>query len=216
MPDEFYGANYDSGDEAFWEDSSGPYVIVQVHESDIWPVADNSESGTKDAIGSGLHPVIAIGGRTQADCRALNLTGVVTSFTAGLTTATGLVRVNIADGVIVRNWVANVTEYSGTSANAFEQAPVPGQCVYVDDSQALGEGVTLSLSPLNEDDLPNPLAGWLWYCEDEYADSSVGGPNESATFDGTLANSLVQQAYCVLLSNATALNQAQEEPQEQL
>jgi hypothetical protein len=210
MPDEFYGANYSSGDEEFYEDSSGPYVYVQVHEPYIWPIADNSESGTKDALEDGLHPVVAIGGRTEADCRALNLTGVVTSFTAGLTTATGMARINIADGVIVRNWVANVTSYSGTAANTFETAPIPGQCVYVDDSQALGEGVTLSMSPLNEDSLPNPLAGWLWYCQDEYADAAMGGPNESSTFDTSLANELVQQAYCVLLSNSTAHSQAQE------
>lgn len=211
MPEEFYGANYslEDGDEKFYEDSSGPYVFVQVHESDIWPVADNSESGAKDAIAGGLHPVVAIGGRTEADCRALNLTGVVTSFKAGLTTATGLVRVNIADGAIVRNWVANVVTYSGTSAHTFETAPIPGQCVYVDDSQALGEGVTLSMAPLNEDDLPNPLAGWLWYCQDEYADAAVGGPNTAATFDTVLADSLVEQAYCILLSNAVGFNQAQ-------
>ena len=49
-----------------WQQSSGPYTVVQVHESDIWPIADNSISGTKDAIDEGLHPVVAIGGRTAA------------------------------------------------------------------------------------------------------------------------------------------------------
>lgn len=202
MPDEFYsGTN--------WQDSSGPHVIVQVHESDIWPIADNCEGGAKDALADGLHPVIAIGGRTEDDCRALNLTGVVTSFTAGLTTATGLARVNIADGMIVRNYVANVVTYSGTSAHTFETAPIPGQCVYVDDSQALGAGVTLSFAPINEDSLANPLAGWLWYCEDEYADAVVGGPNSTPTFDNELPSQMTQQVYCILLGNATGFNQAQ-------
>lgn len=205
MPAEFYGA----GDEAFWEQSSGPLTIIQAHESDCWPVADNSGSGTKDAIADGLHPVVAIGGRTQADGRAQNLTGVVTSFTAGLTTATGLVRINIADGAIVRNWVANVLTYANGDAATFETAPIPWQLVYVDDSNDLGEGVTLSLSPLNDGDLPNPLAGWLAYCQDEYADAVVGGPNSASTFDGTLANELVEQAFCVVLGNAAAFNQAQ-------
>lgn len=205
MPAEFYGA----GDEAFWEQSSGPHTVIQVHESDCWPVADNSGSGTKDAIADGLHPVVAVGGRTEADGRAQNLTGVVTSFTAGLTTATGLVRVNIADGMIVRNWVANVLTYANGDAATFETAPIPGQPVYVDDSDDLGEGVTLSLSPLNDGALPNPLAGWLAYCQDEYADAVVGGPNSASTFDGTLANELVEQAYCVVLGNAPGFNQAQ-------
>ncbi len=185
-----------------WEQSSGPIVILQAHESDIWPVADNSESGTKDAIEDGLHPVIAIGGRTAADGRPLNITGVVVSVTAGLTTALGVIRINVADGFIVRQYVANVLTYSGTPAT-FEQAPVPGQPVYVDDSDDLSEGVTLSLSPLNDGGLRNPQAGILWYCQDEMADSNVGGPRATATFDGTLANSLVEQEYCVALFNGS-------------
>jgi hypothetical protein len=76
-PDEFQ-------DGTNWQQASGPHVIIQVHEADIWPVADNSGSGTKDAIAGGLHPVIAIGGRTAADGRPLNMTGVVVTFTAGL------------------------------------------------------------------------------------------------------------------------------------
>jgi hypothetical protein len=211
MPSEFYGADFSDGDEDFWEDSSGPMVVRKFHEADIWPVADNSESGTKDAIADGLHPVVAIGGRTIADGRALNLTGIVTSFEAGLTTATGLVEVNVADGVIVRNWVANVLTYDGEGAIAtYETAPMVGQPVYVDDSDDLSEGVTLSMSPLNEDDLPNPLAGYLMYCQDEYADAAVGGPNSSSTFDDDLADELVEQAYCIILTNAVGLNQNQE------
>lgn len=194
-PDEFQnGTN--------WQQASGPHDIVQVHESDIWPVADNSGSGTKDAIAAGLHPVVAIGGRTAADGRPLNLTGVVVSFTAGLTVPNGLVRINTADNYIVRQYVSNTLTYSNNIPATFEQAPVVGQPVYVDDSNDLSEGVTLSMSPLNDADVRNPLAGYLWYCQDEYADAGVGGPNSSSTFDGTLPNSETEQEYCVLLINA--------------
>ena len=85
MPDEFQ-----SGSD--WQQSSGPHIMVDVHEANIWPIADNSVSGAKDALADGLHPVVAIGGRTAADGRPLNLTGVVVSYLAGLTTATGIAK----------------------------------------------------------------------------------------------------------------------------
>ena len=195
MPDDFFsGTN--------WEQSSGPYVTVNVHESDLWPIADNAIAA-KDAIADGLHPCIAIGGRTAADGRPLNLTGVVVSFLAGLTTATGIAIVNIADGFIVRQYVANIIHYSGSVADQWETAPVPGQPVYVDDSAALSAGVTLSMSPFNvTGTLRNPLAGYLWYCQDEYADAAVGGPNIASTFDISLLEETVEQEYCVLQINA--------------
>jgi len=186
-----------------WQQSSEPHTFVEVQESDCWPVDDRSVSGAKDQLDDGLHPVIAIGGRTAADGRPLNLTGVVVSCNiSALGTATDRIVVNIADGTIVRNYVANVLTYSGLSPNTFEQAPVVGQPVYVDDSSDLAAGVTLSMSPLNEADVRNPLAGYLWYCQDEIADGQVGGSRATATFDSSLSNSLVQQVYCVLLVNA--------------
>jgi len=200
MPTEFY-----TGTD--WEDSSGPICPVVVHESDVWPVDDNSESGAKDSLldanslWNGVHPVVAIGTRTHAR-RPLQRTGVVMFVTPGLTTASSQVVVNCADQMVVRNYVANVTSYSGTVAHTFEQTPYPGEPVFVDDSQALGAGVTLSMSPLNEDGLENPLAGHLHYCENEMRDDMVGGARKAATFDSTLANSLVEQAYCIILSSA--------------
>lgn len=185
-----------------YEQSSGPYVNIQVPEADLWPVADNSGSGTKDELANGLHPVLAIGGRTADDGRPLNLTGVVLTFLPGLTVPVGLAQVNIATGYIVRNYVANVLTYDIGAASTFEQAPVPGQPVYVDDSDDLDEGVTLSMSPLNDGGLKNPLAGHLWWCQDEYANATVGLANVSSTFDTSLANELVQQTYCVLLTSA--------------
>ena len=184
-----------------WEQSSGPWTNIQVHEADLWPIADNSIAA-KDALEDGHHPVVAIGGRTAADGRPLNLTGVVVSFLAGLAVPTGIAVVNIADGMIVRQLVCNILTYGGGNPATFEQAPIVGQPVYVDDSDDLGAGVTLSMSPLNSAGVRNPLAGYLWYCQDEYADAAVGGPNTAATFDTSLANSNVQQEYCVLLINA--------------
>jgi hypothetical protein len=186
-----------------WQQSSEPKTIVDVQESDCWPVDDNSGSGTKDELAPGLHPVIAIGGRTAADGRPFNLTGVVVSYAGtGSGTATDRVEVNIADGTIVRQYVANVLTYVNNVPATFEQAPVVGQPVFVDDSNDLSEGVTLSMSPLNDADVRNPLAGYLWYCQDEIADGLAGGSRSTSTFDGTLANELVEQEYCVLLVNA--------------
>lgn len=186
-----------------WEQASEPLTIVQVHESDIWPIHDNSIAGNKDTIGAGKHPVVAIGGRTVALGRPLNITGVVVSFTAGLTVPLGMVRVNIADGYIVRQYVNNILTYNGGNPATYEQAVVPGYPVYVDDSDDLSAGVTLSMSPLNSAGLKNPQAGVLWYCQDEYADSNVGGPNATSPFDTVLPNSATEQVYCVLLFNGS-------------
>jgi len=191
---EFYGLGY--------ETSSGPLVIVDVHEADIWPIADNAEAA-KDAIGLGLHPVVAIGGRTALDGRPLNLTGVVISFTAGLTTATGRLAINIANGYIVKNYVSNIDGYvAGAAANSWEDAPVIGQPVYVDDSTDLGAGCTLSMSPVNDADpaVANPMAGVLWYDQDEYVDSAQGGPNADAVWPKAWSNVATEEhLVCVLL-----------------
>jgi hypothetical protein len=172
-----------------------------VHEADVWPVADNSGSGTKDALADGLHPVVAIGGRTAADGRPMNLTGAVVTYHAGLTTPTGIAVINIADGFCVKAYVDNTLTYAAGVPATFEQAPVIGQPVYVDDSNDLGEGTTLSLSPLNDADVANPVAGHLFYCQDEYADISVGRPNSSADWPQTWANEQTETLVCVLLSN---------------
>ena len=190
-------ATFQSGTD--WQQSSGPHVIVSVQESDCWPVDDRSGSGTKDQLDEGLHPVIAIGDRA-APTRPLNVTGVVVSMNMSvLGTATDRVQVNIAHGFVVRQYVANVLTYAQAVAATFEQTPTVGQPVYVDDSNDLGEGVTLSMSPLNDGDLENPLAGVLWYCQDEIADGQVGGARATATFDTALPNELTEQEFCVLL-----------------
>jgi hypothetical protein len=182
-----------------WQQSSEPLVIVDVQESDCWPVDDRSESGAKDQLDEGLHPIIAIG-ELAAPTRPLSVTGVVVSMNMSvLGTATDRVQVNIAHGAIVRQYVNNILTYSGGAPNTYEQTPQVGQPVYVDDSADLAAGVTISMSPLNYADLENPLAGVLWYCQDEIADGQVGGARATSTFDTALANEAVEQEYCILL-----------------
>jgi len=184
-----------------WESSSGPIISRMFDEADLWPVGARSGSGTKDVLADGLHPVLAIGGRAVADGRPNNVTGVVMT----VSPSGGLVQMNVASMAAVKQYVANVLTYSGSPPTpaTFEQAPVIGQPVYVDDSDDLAEGVTLSLSPLNEDGLANPLAGYLWYDQDEYPDSEVGGANLTNPWPKTWLNSLVYTKVTVLLTNAT-------------
>lgn len=194
MPSTFYSG-------PGWQQSSEPMTIISAQESDCWPVDDRSGSGTKDTLAGGKHPVIALGGRTAADGRPLNVTGVVVTFTGidDSGNATDRIGINIADGTIVRQYVANVLTYAAGVPDTFETAPVPGQPVYVDDSDDLGEGVTCSLSPLNDADVKNPQAGILWYCQDEIADSVAGGGRTTSTFDSSLPDELTEQEFCVLL-----------------
>jgi hypothetical protein len=189
MPDDFYnGTN--------WEQSSGPIVNVEVHEQDVWPVDDNA-AGAKDVLAAGLHPVVAVGERTAAGGRPGNVTGVVVTYTAGTTTSLGIVELNIAEGMIVRQYVANIRDYSAVD---YETAPSVGMPVYVDDSATLSAGVTLSMAEEQAAGLLNPQAGVLWYCQDEMANSEMGGARAVHTFDNTLADTLVEQEYCVLLT----------------
>ena len=182
-----------------WQQSSEPHVIVDVQEGDCWPVDNRSESTTKDQLDEGLHPIVAIG-EYAAPSRPLNVTGVVVSMNMSvLGTATDRVQINIAHGAIVRQWVSNILTYSGGAPNTFEATPVVGQPVYVDDSADLSAGVTVSLSPLNWNDVENPLAGVLWYCQDEIADGQVGGARLTSTFDTALPDEATEQEYCIML-----------------
>ena len=182
-----------------WQQSSGPLVIRDVQEGDCWPVDNRSESTAKDQLDKGLHPIVAIG-EYAAPSRPLNVTGVVVSINMSvLGTATDRVEVNIAHGAVVRQWVSNILTYSGGAPNGFEATPQVGQPVYVDDSADLSAGVTVSMSPLNWDDVENPLAGVLWYCQDEIADGQAGGERATSTFDTALPNEATEQEYCVML-----------------
>jgi hypothetical protein len=183
-----------------WEQSSEQPCHVKVQEPHIWPIADNSVSGVKDALANGDHPVVAIGGRTAADGRPQNLTGVVLSYDASATQAV----IDVCPSRIVRAYVSNILTYAQGAPATWEAAPALGQPIYVDDSDDLGAGTTLSMASANTAGVDNPLAGYLFYCQDEYVDSGVGGPNSSATFPlSWTADADAEYLVCVLLTNAT-------------
>ena len=190
-----------------WQQSSEPFVSMDVQESDLWPVDDRAEAA-KDTISEGEHPVVAVGLPSDAS-RSLQRTGVVVSInvsTAG--TATDRIVLNIADGVIVRQYVSNIATYLGGASNTYVTAPFVGLPVYVDDSADLSEGVTLSMSRLNYAAAENPLAGYLTYCQNQIADGQVGGARATATFDIALPNEATEQIYCVQLTSAKHLESA--------
>ena len=152
-----------------WQQSSGPHCNRYYEAADLWPHGAGSEidGGDKDVLAAGLHPVLAIGAKANRPC---NLTGVVVDYVNA-----NRVLVNVADCAIVRQYVANVTGYSGGAANAWSSSIDAGDCVYVDDSGPLAAGVTLSLAQTNESGSANPKAGYVMYCQDDYDDSGFGG-----------------------------------------
>lgn len=182
------------------QDTSGPECNRKFEEDVIWPI-DNNAVGAKDVLADGLHPVVAIGGRTTADGRPNNITGIVVSYNA----TSDIAVVNIASCQIVRVYVSNIYGYpgGGGAANDWEDAPIIGQPVYVDDSDDLGAGCTLSMSDQNETDIANPLAGYLMYCQDEYVDYYIGGAQDDE-WGPTWSNIATEEhLVCVLLTNAT-------------
>ena len=181
MPDEFYtGTN--------WEQSSGPLCIRAFQSNELWPaVADG-----KVALAAGDHPVLAVGDKsTRPNC----LSGVVVTYDAVALIA----QLNIASGVVVREYVANANSYSGTSPDGWDASIDVGDAVFVDDSPALSAGTTLSFASTGSVGA-NPLAGYVYRCQDEYVDSYISGPNTSDTYPITVAGSTtVYTELCILL-----------------
>jgi hypothetical protein len=190
MADEFY-----KGPD--WEGSSGPILSRMVAAADLWPHGLASEAdgtGDKDILEDGLHPVLALGDRAN---RPNNLIGVVMKYTNAY-----LVTLNMADKFIVKNYVANIDSYPKGSPNYVTHYDVL-QPVYIDDSETLSAGVTLSLSPMNIDGAANPLAGYIFYCQDEYRDGDIGGPHLSVSFpkDASDPDGLSEDVLCIMLVN---------------
>jgi len=159
-----------------YEQSSEPLVTRKVHMADddttalVWP-----ESGNWDTLADGDHPVLAIGRKAN---RPQNITGTVITYDS----ATDIATFNVADKHIVRAYVANILTYDGQAAATWQNTVYPGDPVYVDDSNpifALSTGCTLSFSPLSGATTNNPLAGYVWWCQDEFDDQGVAGPNTS-------------------------------------
>ena len=193
---------YKSGPD--WQCSSGPITTRDFHLDVIWPVGLEADDagGAKDILEDGMHPVVAIGPHPSGvkTGRPRNLTGVVISYNEDAEIA----QVNLAEKVCVKNYVSNVATYSGQTPTTFKTTFWIGMPVYVDDSGGLGLGVTLSTLNANCDDDPNPLAGYLFYCQDEYGNIEIGGPNQYSTWaDGTitLTDAHHQNEYCILLVN---------------
>jgi len=185
----FYG-------ETDWQSSSGPLIIRQFDEADLWPEGAASEiaGGNKDELEDGLHPFLAIGPKAL---RPVNQVGVVVTVTND-----HLVHMNVAPGFCAKAYVANVLTYDAQGAAAtFDQSLAIGEPVYVDDTDALDEGVTLSRSPLNgaNPGTGNPRAGYIYYDQDDFLDSGVGGPNAAADWPKTIANSIVYTLLTVML-----------------
>lgn len=179
MPDEFY-----KGTD--WQESSSPSTTRAVHKEAnddtalLWPVGGSFDS-LVDADGEydGVHPILAIGRKAN---RPMNVTGVVVAYNPDVEIAT----MDVADKKIVSAYVANIAGYDGEDANSWQNTVYPLDPVYVDDSAdvaALGAGVTLSFSSTNEAGNDNPLAGYVFWCQDEYADQGVGGPNSTQGID---------------------------------
>jgi len=150
-----------------WQSTSGRYVPFEADLDDVWPVGS---AQNKDEAFAGMHPILAIG---SPSFRPLNVTGVVVTYDP----ATGRVLMNIAPGAIVKQYVCNITGYSGGVANAWASSLVVGQPVYVDDSVEVGLGCTLSCSNTNSAGAVNPLAGYVVACQNELSDAGIGGGN---------------------------------------
>ena len=188
MPDEFY-----SGTD--WEETSGPYENLMYARTDLWPEGPYSESdgaGDKDDLADGLHQCFAIGAKAN---RPHNAVGVSVTYNA----AVALAVLNCAMNFMFKAYVANVLTYADGSPATFDTSLAVGDPVYVDDSPALTSGVTLSRSPLNAVGNGNPMAGFIDYPQDAYADFGVGGPNITSDMPITVANSFVETLVTVKL-----------------
>lgn len=192
-----------------WQCSSGPIVTRDYHFDDLWPTGLHgfSDGTAKDYLADGLHPVVAVGptaANGTKSYRPRNLTGVVISCNDDAEIA----QVNMADKVCAKNYVANVATYSDGAPDTFHTTLTIGMPVYVDDSTGLGLGTTLSTSPINDDGDSNPFVGSFFYCQDEYANIDIAGPNATADWPKTVANSLVEAEYCILLTNDFGIGDA--------
>lgn len=160
-----------------WQQSSGPYTNRYVEKADLWPHGTGGEidGGNKDVLEAGLHPVLAIGARAN---RPLNMTGVLVEYEDA-----NRVLMNVAHGMIVRQYVANISGYNQTTGNAdaWDSGIDVGDVVYVDDSGPLAAGVTLSRAQTNESGSANPVAGWVFYAQDGYDDTGFGGASAAST-----------------------------------
>lgn len=202
MPEEFWSGtdgqqSSDAAPAEYWE------------KADLWPVGAASEinGGNKDDLhvvtqNSGLvelHPIVAIGPKAN---RATALTGYVVR-----TESANKILVDTRHGLIRRQYVANVTGYNQTTnePDAWDASLDAGEPVYVDDSDALASGVTLSRSATNCNGDQNPVAGWIHYCQDDYIDTEFGGLHSAAGLPVTAADDETEyKELCIFLTPYSA------------
>ena len=165
-----------------WASTSEPLLTRQFHLTDLWP---QGSGDSKDTLEDGMHPVLAVGDQATDKVREHALTGVVVSYES----AASLVQLAIATGLVVKQYVANIATYSGGNPNTWVSSIKIGQPVWVDDSAALDDGVTLSMSGSSSASLNNPLAGYVFYDQDEYYDSGIGGAGSAMSYPKTASGS---------------------------
>jgi len=166
MPADFYSPTLTDQ-----QSTSGPIINRAVNLGDTFPqgLGGAIGGGNKDVLVDGLHPVLAIGPQAGFGAgRAYYETGPVATYNAD----NGRVIINVAPGFGHKNYVANILSYGAVVYSATYAIGAP---VFVDDSDNLTAGCTLSLSPLNVDGDDNPFYGWLQYDQRDYDDSGVGG-----------------------------------------
>ena len=178
-----------------WQGSSSPHIHRNVQADDLYPHLGQGPA-LKDALADGLHPVLAIGNDAAAEGRGHDQpVGIMAKYDSAIERAV----MNVAHGFICHDQeVDNVLTYGGGVPNTWETSLQIGMKVYVDDSNDLALGVTLSLSPLNDAGLTNPWAGWLFYAQDEDEDVGVGGANADA-WPKTAANEQTNVTVDVML-----------------
>ena len=152
-----------------WQGSSGPYVNRMVWYEDFWPHSVNGPAG-KHAIADGDHMFLAVGPTAQ---KPINPVGVSVSYNSATHTAV----LNFAPGFIAKAYVCNITTYAQGSASAWSATLDFGQIVYVDPSDDLPTGVTLSLASADDKAANNPRAGVVWTAQTEDPNTGIGGSN---------------------------------------
>lgn len=183
MPTEFL-----SGTD--WQSSSGPVLSRGLHIDDIWPIG---AAENKDEAFEGMHPFVACG--VQGD-RPHNAVGVVLTYDD----VSKRVQVNLAPGYIAKQYVCNITTYGGQVATGWAASLHVGSPVYIDDSAEVSLGCTLSCAPANFAAALNPLAGFVWPCQDELPDTYIGGGRtDPFPMSFALANNEAWLTVCVML-----------------
>lgn len=177
-----------------WQSTSEPYINRQLATGDIWPegLASETDGGDKDVLKDGDHQFFAVGAKAN---RPLNEVGITVSHNA----TANLLQMNVAPGFIASAYVANVLTYDQGSAATFATSIAVGDPVFIDDSEDLDPGITLSLSPMNDDGDDNPLVGYIWYDQDDYLDESVGGARASANYPKTVGETLTNTLVTVMI-----------------